>query len=341
MRVVVVSVVLVALGLVEVCVCTAEVDVDVVVLFVEELVVSLEDVVLAATVCVWVTVTVLVVVDPQAASNAAVTSARAAEAGLSGSFVTRVATVPVRNPARQRLSSARTGARAMACRAAPDTDGAALHIVAGPTEGNPLAVVTISSAYGALGSEVGRAVAAARDLPFLDRAIPAAVAEKLAVPLEEAEGRDEALAGFFERLLSSFVVMGSVYGSAVPPIEVPDEESFRVATEQTILDLARSGAAVILGRAGMLVLAGHPHVLRVRLSGPLEARIAQAAARYGFTLEEARRQERENDGARAAWVRRLYGRDVADPALYDLVINATRFGVEECVALIVAASAAV
>jgi len=91
-RVVVVSVVLVALGLVEVCVCTAEVDVDVVVLFVEELVVSLEDVVFAATVCVWVTVTVLVVVDPQAASNAAVTSARAAEAGLSGIFVTRVAT---------------------------------------------------------------------------------------------------------------------------------------------------------------------------------------------------------------------------------------------------------
>ena len=69
------------------------------------------------------------------------------------------------------------------------------------------------------------------------------------------------------------------------------------------------------------------------------APVAQAAARYGLTLEEARRQERENDGARAAWVRRLYGRDVADPSLYDLVLNATKFGVEECVALIVAATA--
>lgn len=202
-----------------------------------------------------------------------------------------------------------------------------------------MAVVTISSAYGALGSEVGRAVAAELDVPFLDRAIPVAVAEKLAVPLEEAETRDEALAGFFERLLSSFVIMGSVYGSAVPPVDVPDEAAFRAATEQTIVDHASSGAAVIVGRGGMIVLASHPHVLRVRLSGPLEARIAQAVARYGLEPEEARRQERQNDGARAAWVRRLYGRDVADPSLYDLVLNATKLSMEECVALIVAAAA--
>jgi len=202
-----------------------------------------------------------------------------------------------------------------------------------------LAVVTISSAYGALGSEVGRAVASELDVPFLDRAIPAAVAEKLAVPLEEAENRDEALASFFERLLSSFVIMGSVYGSAVPPVDVPDEAAFRAATEQTILDHASSGNAVIVGRGGMIVLASHPHVLRVRLSGPLEARIEQAVARYGLDPDEARRQERASDGARAAWVRRLYGRDVTDPSLYDLVINATKLGVQECVALIVAASA--
>ena len=59
---------------------------------------------------------------------------------------------------------------------------------------------------------------------------------------------------------------------------------------------------------------------------------------YGHSREEARKQERENDGARAAWVQRFYGRDVTDPTLYDLVINATKFGVEDCVALIVAAA---
>jgi len=205
-----------------------------------------------------------------------------------------------------------------------------------------LALVTISSAYGALGGEVGRAVAAALDVPFLDRAIPAEVAQQLAVPVAEAETRDEALAGFFERLLGSFVMMGGLYGAAMLPIaDVPDESAFLEATEQIIRRHAASGSAVILGRAGMIVLADAPHVLRVRLSGPLEARIEQAMRRYGLTREQARQQERENDGARAAWVQRFYGRDVTDPSLYDLVINATKLGVEECTQVIVAAASLV
>jgi hypothetical protein len=199
-----------------------------------------------------------------------------------------------------------------------------------------MALVTISSAYGALGGEVGRAVAEALGVPFLDRAIPVAVAKQLAVPLAEAETRDEALAGFFERLLGTFVMMGGMYGGLVPVADIPDEAAFLAATEQIIRRHAASGSAVILGRAGMIVLAEHPRVVRVRLSGPLEARIEQAMRRYGLTRDEARRQARENDGARAAWVQRFYGRDVADPSLYDLVMDATKFDVEECVAVIVA-----
>jgi hypothetical protein len=203
-------------------------------------------------------------------------------------------------------------------------------------------LVTISSAYGALGGEVGPALADELGVPFLDRAIPAQVAEQLAVPLEEAENRDEALSSFFERLLGTFVMMGGMYGGAILPVaEIPDEAAFLAATEQIIRRHAASGDGVILGRAGMIVLADRPHVVRVRLTGPLEARIEQAMRRYGLSEEDARRQERENDGARAAWVQRFYGRDVTDPSLYDLVINATRFGVDECVSLIAAAAATV
>jgi hypothetical protein len=282
----------------------------------------------AAAVTVRVTVTVFAA-PPQPASAIAAMGIRI----NGGSFTS----VPVRNPRDQRLSSGRTGARAMAVEQRRSERRCSTHrrrSYAAPA----LAVVTISSAYGALGTEVGHAVAAALDAPFLDRAIPAEVASRLAVPLEEAQSRDEALAGFLDRLLSSFVIMGSVYGGAVPPPGgVVDEEAFRAATEATIRKHAASGSAVILGRAGMLVLAEHPHVLRVRLSGPVDARIEQAVARYGLTVDEARSQQRDNDGARAAWVARYYGRDVADPSLYDLVLNATKFGVDECAQLIVAA----
>ena len=204
-----------------------------------------------------------------------------------------------------------------------------------------MALVTISSAYGALGSEVGHAVADELEVPFLDRAIPAGVAEQLDVPLEEAETRDEALSSFFERLLGTFMMMGGMYGGAIlPASEVPDEAAFLAATEQTIRRHAACGSGVILGRGGMIVLAGQPHVVRVRLTGPLDARIAQAVRRYGFSEEEARRQQRQIDGARAAWVQRFYGRDVTDSTLYDLVVNATKFDVSVCVGLIVAAARA-
>ena len=54
-----------------------------------------------------------------------------------------------------------------------------------------MGVVTFSAAYGAAGAEVAPAVAQRLGLPFHDRAIPAQVAGRLGVPVEEAEANDE------------------------------------------------------------------------------------------------------------------------------------------------------
>ena len=54
-----------------------------------------------------------------------------------------------------------------------------------------MTLVTLSAPYGAGGSQVGPEVAERLDVPFVDRAIPTAVAERLAVPLRDAVDRDE------------------------------------------------------------------------------------------------------------------------------------------------------
>jgi hypothetical protein len=203
-----------------------------------------------------------------------------------------------------------------------------------------MVLVTISAAYGAQGSETGRTLAERLGVPFLDRAIPVGVAERLAVPLEEAEIRDEKPGSFVERLLASFMQMGGLYGATIPPGEAPDAAVFRVATEEIIRKHAESGAGVIIGRAGSIVLADHPGVVRVRLGGPRAARIEQAMHLHGLSREEAERQADDNDGIRAAWVQRFYGADIEDPALYDLVIDATKFDSAACVELIAGAVAA-
>jgi cytidylate kinase len=200
-----------------------------------------------------------------------------------------------------------------------------------------MALVTISAAYGAQGSETGHKLAERLGVPFLDRAIPVEVADRLAVPLEEAETRDETPGGFVDRLLGSFMQMGGLYGATIPPGDAPDEAAFRLATEEIIRKHAESGSGVIIGRAGMIVLADNPEVVRVRLGGPREARIEQAMRLHDLSRGEAERQARENDGVREAWIQRFYGRDVKDPSLYDLVVNATRFDADACVELIVTA----
>ena len=69
-----------------------------------------------------------------------------------------------------------------------------------------ITLVTISGAYGAGGSRVGPELAQRLDVPFLDRAIPAAVAERLAVPFDDAEAHDDQLSdSWLERMLRGFI----------------------------------------------------------------------------------------------------------------------------------------
>jgi cytidylate kinase len=85
------------------------------------------------------------------------------------------------------------------------------------------------------------------------------------------------------------------------------------------------------------VLRNHPGALHVRLHGTRERRIEHAMRRQGIERAEAEQLRRDADRAREAYVRHFYGADARDPALYHLVIDSTRLGVEVVVDLIAAA----
>ena len=71
-------------------------------------------------------------------------------------------------------------------------------------------VVTISATYGAAGSVIGPAVAERLGVPFLDRAIPEEVAERLGCSLEDALEHDDRAPVGLERLLSSAARLPSI-----------------------------------------------------------------------------------------------------------------------------------
>ncbi|MDP5183172.1 cytidylate kinase-like family protein [Blastococcus sp. BMG 814] len=201
-----------------------------------------------------------------------------------------------------------------------------------------MGVVTISAPYGAAGAEVAPAVAARLGLPFHDRAIPAQVAGRLGVPVEEAEANDETVVRGLWRLVASLGTMPDPVGGVVPGAPLPDTRAYREQTERVLAELAAGDGGVVLGRAAMVVLADRADALHVRLDGPRERRLAAAVARSWRPREEVAREMAANDRAREAYVRHFYRRDPADPRLYHLVVDATAFPVETVVDLVVAAA---
>jgi hypothetical protein len=202
-----------------------------------------------------------------------------------------------------------------------------------------MTVVTLSASYGAGGSEVGPRLAERLGVPFLDRVIPTAVAERLAVPLADALAHDDAVRSVLERLLMRFAPAAQTFSGATPPADLVDERSYLRCTEEIIRERA-AGGGVILGRAAAVVLADEPAALHVRLDGRVERRLAQAMRLEGIDREAAERHMRDTDRAREAYVQQFYGVDARDASLYHLVIDSTTFALDACVELVAQAAAA-
>lgn len=201
-----------------------------------------------------------------------------------------------------------------------------------------MGVVTVSASYGAGGSEIGPAVAAALGLPFVDRAVPAGVARKLDVPLDQAQQRDERTDHGLWRVVSSMALVPEMSGAGPLAYHTfSDEHAFREKTEEVLHEIADSGG-VVLGRAAAIVLADRPDTLHVRLDGPVELRVAQAVARTGKPEAEVRRALRSNDAARAAYVRNFYRTDPRDARHYHLVLDTTAIPWAAAAELIVVAA---
>jgi hypothetical protein len=202
--------------------------------------------------------------------------------------------------------------------------------------------VTISAGYGAGGSIVAPHVAQLLELPLLDRAISSRVAAQLHVSVQEAEGgavRRSLTERFFSSLAPLTADVFAVGTDSHPGdlAEPPDEAALFRRQAETIMRDALVGGAVILGRAGAAALRKEPGVLRVRLFGTQDARVAQAIAHGDINEPTARQRLAEVDRARSQYVRRLYRADIDDPNLYHLHIDSTLIPLDACAALIVTA----
>jgi cytidylate kinase len=105
-------------------------------------------------------------------------------------------------------------------------------------------------------------------------------------------------------------------------------KAYHVAVHEIMMELAKEGNVVIVGRAGQVILRGRPEVLHVRVYAPLELRVARIAQQHNVPPEAARAQALASDKARTQYLKRYYQSRWDDPDLYDVMINTENLKVE-------------
>ena len=195
--------------------------------------------------------------------------------------------------------------------------------------------ITISAGYGAGGSTVAPRVAERLGWAFVDRAITSTVAERLQRPVAEVEAGGPPPPSAWGRFVQSLAPLAEPQLGDF--LSTSEDAEVRHGMEDELRRAVRGDGAVVLGRAGACALLHEPAVLRVRLYGPPEVRVAQAARIEGVDVTTAQRRLHEVDPARDAYVRRLYGRSADDPELYHLQVDSTVVPLDACVDLVVAA----
>lgn len=117
--------------------------------------------------------------------------------------------------------------------------------------------------------------------------------------------------------------------------DLPDRKYFRDLRE-VILTLGYQGNVVIVGRGAKYLLPSQCG-LRVRLVAPKELRAHRQAERDGISLDEARIKVARTDSERAAFIRKVFRKDIGAATDHDLIINIAKFDPESVCHLVLAA----
>jgi cytidylate kinase len=189
----------------------------------------------------------------------------------------------------------------------------------------PALTIVLSREAGTPGTSVARAVGERLGWTVYDHELLERIAQELGVRTTLLESVDERRISWVQECMPAF--------AAVPSVS---ESTYVCHLIETVLSLGALGNCVLVGRGTPQMLPPET-TLRVRLVAPRDVRVAAVAQRLGVTQSEAERHIETVDRERSQFVRYYFGRDPSDPRLYDVILNAARFPVSECAAVIVQA----
>jgi cytidylate kinase len=99
----------------------------------------------------------------------------------------------------------------------------------------------------------------------------------------------------------------------------------------SILQHVRKDNVIYHGLAGHFFVSAIPHVLKVRVTADMDARVNEEMRRENISAEKALYILQKDDEERRKWGLQIYGTDTWDSRLYDIVLHIGKLTVDDAV----------
>jgi hypothetical protein len=201
---------------------------------------------------------------------------------------------------------------------------------------NTVRIITVSSLYGGGGPEVAERVANGLGWNLLDHALLKKIAERAKVPEEVAAKYDQHVDPWFNRLMRNLWQGGFERGAGASGEGIVDCEGMLEFTRKTMHEAADIGHCVIMGRGGQCILRDRKDAFHVFLYAPVEYRARHLQKTEGGDLAHAKTLAERVDRERVGYIRRYFGENWFEPALYNLMLESS-IGIEAASNVVISA----
>ena len=180
-------------------------------------------------------------------------------------------------------------------------------------------IVTIGRQFGSGGHNVGKFLAQSLQIPYYDRNLIEMASEK--------SGIEVGLLSYYDERTSASSLMKAKSGEAAAR-GIPVGETLFQVQSQLILEIARAGSCVIVGRCADYILRDFPELFSIFITAPVPDRLARVMDRNHMPEEDAAAALKKVDHQRAVYYNFYTGKKWGDPKSYHLTVDSSILGIE-------------
>lgn len=185
----------------------------------------------------------------------------------------------------------------------------------------PIRVITVEREYGSRGGEFAHDLAARLGWRLLDSELLAGAGRAAGVPEETAAKFDDRVDPWYYRYGKVFW-QDTLYATNGPcDDQVFDCERMYNLIRKEIVDAAKEGNCVIVGRGGACALAGQPGCFHMFVYATLNAKKEWFARMFPDKAHKIDQQLADADKRRAAVIKKYYGQEWNARCLYHMLLN--------------------